>query len=128
MDENIRTVQVFRKGPKPDDDDRITKWEVHTHPGMSVMDLLDDITRNIDPTLAYYTHSRCDRGVCARCAVRVNGKTGLACRMPIPPVGDIRIEPAGRYRTVRDLVVPKKNGGRGRDTDGVKKNQSTQKG
>lgn len=108
MKEDIRTVQVYRKGPAADEDGRISTWEVRISPGMSVMDLLDDITRNIDPTLGYYTHSRCDRGVCARCAVRVNGKTGLACRMPIPPDGDIRIEPAGRGQTVRDLVVPVK--------------------
>ena len=105
MDDDIRTVQVFRKGPNTDDTGRLSEWKVRIHPGMSVMDLLDDITRNIDPTLAYYTHSRCDRGVCARCAVRVNGETGCACQMPVPPDGDIRIEPAGRGSSVRDLVI-----------------------
>ena len=108
MKEDIRTVQVYRKGPTPDEEERVSTWEMSIAPGMSVMDLLDDIIRNIDPTLAYYTHSRCDRGVCARCAVRVNGKVGLACRMPIPPDGDIRIEPAGRGEAIRDLVEPVK--------------------
>jgi succinate dehydrogenase/fumarate reductase-like Fe-S protein len=108
MDEDIRTVRVFRRGPESGEDGRASTWEVRTRPGMSIMDLLDDIVRNIDPTLAYYTHSRCDRGVCARCAVRVNGKTRLACQTPIPPEGDIVIEPAGRGRTVRDLVAPGK--------------------
>jgi len=111
MNDETRTVQVFRRGPRPDDDGYVSAWEVSIHPGMSVMDLLDDIARNIDPTLAYYSHSRCDRGVCARCAVRVNGQAGMACQMPIPPEGDILIEPAGRYRTVRDLVAPKKGPG-----------------
>jgi|GEM_PF-364184 len=116
MDEEIRTILVFRKGPEPDDEGYVSKWQVPVQSGMSVMNLLDDITRNIDPTLGYYTHSRCDRGVCARCAVRVNGTAGLACRMQIPPEGDIQIEPAGRSRTVRDIVAPKKKGARGKKT------------
>ncbi|MBN1881698.1 MAG: hypothetical protein JW885_05945 [Deltaproteobacteria bacterium] len=108
MNEDIRTVRIFRREPGLDDDGRVSTWEVRTRPGMSVMDLLDDIARNIDPTLAYYTHSRCDRGVCTRCAVRVNGKTGRACQTPIPPEGDIVIGPAVRGPAVRDLVSPAK--------------------
>jgi len=108
MDEDIRTVEIYRKGPEPDGDSWISTWEVRVTPGMSVMDLLDDIAGTIDPTLAYYTHSRCDRGVCARCAVRVNGETGLACQMPIPPDGDIRIEPVGGEAAIRDPVAPVK--------------------
>ena len=53
MDNEIRTVLVFRKGPNSDEGDSVSRWEMRIHPGMSVMDLLDDIARNIDLRLIF---------------------------------------------------------------------------
>lgn len=80
-------------------------FEVPVHPGDTVMDVLDYIYENLDHSLAYYRHSRCCQGVCGRCAVKLNGKTVLACKAEIDPVLiSVSLDPApGKVR--RDLVT-----------------------
>lgn len=74
--------------------------------GMTVMDLLDYISQNIDPSLGYYRHSVCNHGVCGRCLLRINGKPALACTARVRDYeGDLLLEPADRSRAVRDLVI-----------------------
>ena len=50
--------------------------------GLSVMDVLDYIYENLDPTLAYFSHEACRQTACGRCLVRVNGTVRLACGCP----------------------------------------------
>lgn len=73
--------------------------------GMTVMRLLDYITRNIDPTLGYYSHSVCYHGVCARCMLQVNGKQQLACTTRVQDYEELVLEPAKGRQPIRDLVV-----------------------
>ena len=69
----------------------------------TIMDVLDYIALHLDPSLAYYKHSACNQGICARCMLKVNGKTALACTCR-PEGDDLSLEPrAGSV--VRDLVV-----------------------
>jgi succinate dehydrogenase/fumarate reductase-like Fe-S protein len=72
---------------------------------VKVMDILDYIYLHLDHTLAYYRHSSCNQGVCGRCAVKLNGKTVLACGAVIEPGTEkITLSPA-TGNVVRDLVV-----------------------
>ncbi len=74
-------------------------------PSMTVMDILDYVYANLDRSLAYYRHSACNQGICARCAVKLDGKTVLACAAQVPGDADaIVIEPVSD-KVVRDLVV-----------------------
>ena len=56
--------------------------------GMTVMDLLDYISQNIDPSLGYYRHSVCNHGVCGR-----------------DYGGDLLLQPAEGAQAIRDLVI-----------------------
>lgn len=73
--------------------------------GMTVMDLLRYLSKNVDPTLGYYSHSVCNHGICKRCAVCVNGKTVLACTAAVADYERLHLSPAGQRQPVRDLVV-----------------------
>lgn len=73
--------------------------------GMTVMDLLGYITRNIDPTLGIYNHSVCNHGICKRCVIRINGKPTLACTARVRDYESLHLAPANTTHVVRDLVV-----------------------
>lgn len=70
--------------------------------GMSVMNALDYIQKNQDPTLAYFSHAACRQSICGCCLVKMNGRVCLACREIVYP-GEIAIEPWNEH-VIRDLV------------------------
>lgn len=72
---------------------------------MTVMDVLDYISNNIDHSLAYYRHSICNHGICGRCSVTVNGKVCLACIEPIAGYESLELAPVSNRILVRDLVT-----------------------
>jgi succinate dehydrogenase / fumarate reductase, iron-sulfur subunit len=69
----------------------------------TVMDILDYISLNLDSSLAYFRHSSCNQGSCARCSLKVNGKPVLACVL-VPEDDEITLEPATN-QIVRDLII-----------------------
>lgn len=73
--------------------------------GMTVMDLLVYITKNIDPTLACYSHSVCNHGICKRCVLRINGKPALACTARVRDYDSLHLGPANQTHIIRDLVI-----------------------
>lgn len=81
------------------------EYDVPVQAGTTVMDILDYIYDNLDSSLAYYRHSRCNQGICGRCAVKVDGKTVLACTAVVDyEKNNITLDPAGN-NIIRDLVV-----------------------
>jgi fumarate reductase iron-sulfur subunit len=101
----IRTihVRVSRFEPGTDKAPHFQTYEVPWYPRMTVMDALDYIYENLDPSLAYHSHTSCHRRTCARCNVTVNSNPGLSCHTEIN--GDITLEPLPRFKVIRDLVV-----------------------
>lgn len=95
-------VTVFRFDPRTDREPHYRTYEVPLADGMTVLDVLDYIYENIDPSLAYYSHAACRYGVCGGCTLLVNGRSCLACQTPV--TGDITVEPAVKSKVVRDLV------------------------
>jgi len=102
MSEKKIKVKVFRFDPRVDKEPRYQIYEVPLIDGMTVLDVLDYIYENIDPSLAYYSHAACRHGVCGGCTLLVNGKTCLACQTPV--TGDIVVEPAVKFKVIRDLI------------------------
>jgi len=69
----------------------------------TVLELLDRI-RNNDRTLTY--RSFCRSSICGTCALKVNGKTVLACKSKVKDFKEnIIIEPVNRAKVIKDLVV-----------------------
>lgn len=85
-----------------------SKYQTYEIPrdGMTrVLDILDYIYKNVDPTLAYRRHL-CNDGQCRACEVRVNGKKSLACLKAIKADdAELTIEPTDEYPVVKDLIV-----------------------
>ena len=75
---NIRKVNVYRWDPTTGENPRIDTYEVDMDNCPSkVLDILNKIKNEIDPTLAY--RRSCAHGVCGSCAMNMGGKNGLAC-------------------------------------------------
>lgn len=100
-----KTIQarIRRFDPAVDSSPHYQTYEVPLFPRMTAMDVLDYIYENLDPSIAYYSHTSCHRRICARCNVTIDGKAGLSCHTEVS--GDITIDPLPRFRVIRDLVV-----------------------
>jgi succinate dehydrogenase iron-sulfur subunit len=76
-------------------------------PAVTLLDCLEEIKDEQDGTLAF--RRSCREGICGSCAVRVDGRTVLACRTPVAKLlagGRIPvITPIGNLTLLRDLVV-----------------------
>jgi len=103
MEKKKISVRIARFDPVLDSSPHYRTYEVPLAPRMTVMDVLDYIYENLDPSLAYHSHTSCHRRICARCNVRVNDRAGLSCHTEVS--GDITIDPLPGFKVIRDLVV-----------------------
>ncbi len=94
-------VTCFRFDPATDEGPHRQNYRVPIEGITSVLNILEYIQKNLDPSLAYY--DCCRRGLCGKCPVKVNGVKGLACEMVVD--GDITIEPISEEKVQRDLVT-----------------------
>lgn len=72
---------------------------------LSVLEALLTIQNEQDPSLAF--RYACRGAVCGSCAMSVNGKLSLACRVQLEDVAGDRVvlEPLPRFHILKDLVV-----------------------
>ena len=79
---NLRKINVYRWDPSTEENPRLDTYEVDMDNCPSkVLDILNKIKNEIDPTLAY--RRSCAHGVCGSCAMNMGGKNGLACTTPL---------------------------------------------
>ena len=71
---------------------------------LSVMNILENIYQNQDPTLAFFDHAACHQAACGKCALKVNGKVRLACKESASE--EMLLEPANGH-VIRDLICGK---------------------
>jgi len=80
------------------------KFVIWRRQPMAVLDVLSDIQRWHDPTLAF--RWSCRIAMCGTCTVRIDGRPVLACQTPVEPERKtLMIEPLGGFPVVRDLIV-----------------------
>ncbi len=92
------TLRVRRSRGGPE------RFALEAGPFTSVLDLLFAAQRRFDRSLVF--RFACRIGVCGSCAVRINGREGLACRTRAREVGpQIALEPLRHLPVVRDLAV-----------------------
>lgn len=95
-------VNVWRGG----EEGAFQVYEVSRRDNQTVLDIVTEVQRTIDPSLAY--RFSCRVGVCGTCAVMVNGEPRWACRTHVSKVsqhGELTLEPLRNMPRVKDLVV-----------------------
>ncbi|MDE2443195.1 MAG: succinate dehydrogenase/fumarate reductase iron-sulfur subunit [Methanocorpusculum sp.] len=93
-------VRISRFDPDVDAAPHVEIYDVRVESGARVLNVLDAVRDEIDPTLGY--RHCCRAGQCGSCAVRVNGEPVLAC-MEEARENDL-IEPLELPR-IRDLIT-----------------------
>ncbi|QVQ26415.1 succinate dehydrogenase/fumarate reductase iron-sulfur subunit [Achromobacter deleyi] len=101
-DQSTLTVRILRG----DAAGEYVTYSVPARENQTVLDVVTEIQRRLEPTLAY--RFSCRVGVCGSCAMTVNGKPRWTCRTHVSRVakdGVIVIEPMRNMPRVKDLVV-----------------------
>ncbi|MGH7685154.1 MAG: succinate dehydrogenase/fumarate reductase iron-sulfur subunit, partial [Vulcanimicrobiaceae bacterium] len=88
------------KNPRP-------YWATYTieaKPKLSVLDGLFAVLEQQDGTLGF--RYSCRAGMCGSCAVRIDGREGLACRIRLENLGStITVEPLRSLPVIKDLLT-----------------------
>ena len=82
-------------------------WSEYTvtlaeHEDTSIMNVLERIAAEQDPTLAFFDHAACRQAACGKCMVKVNGKVRFACKERVDAEA-VTLEPY-KKKVVKDLV------------------------
>jgi fumarate reductase iron-sulfur subunit len=95
---------VLRYNPETDDEPRFQSYEVPCREDWVVLDALNYIKENLDPTLSY--RWSCHMAVCGSCGMMINQEPKLACKAFLRDYqGVIRVEPLRHFPIERDLVT-----------------------
>ena len=79
-------------------------FEIPYSKGMTVLDVIAYIYKNLDPTLAF--RYECRQGICGTCGVMLNKRPVLSCSTQIDPTIKIQmIEPLANFPVEKDLIV-----------------------
>jgi succinate dehydrogenase/fumarate reductase iron-sulfur protein len=97
--------EVLRYGQTPGDRPRFQAYDLVVRKKMSVLEALLTLQEEADPSLAF--RCSCRGAVCGSCAMSINGKLNLACRVQLHTLATRRIvlEPLPGFEVLKDLVV-----------------------
>ena len=98
-------LEVYRYLPDQDTDPRFQTYEVTYRENWVVLDALNHIKADIDPSLSF--RWSCRMGICGSCGMMVNGEPKLTCETFISDYDGetIRVEPLTHFPVIRDLVI-----------------------
>lgn len=99
-------LNVFRYDPTKDEKFHYETYSVPWRQGLTVLDALNYIKENIDSSLSF--RQGCRAAICGSCALRVDKRGCLACRMQIAEqmaANYIVIDPLNHFKVIKDLVV-----------------------
>ncbi len=101
--------RVFRYDPEKDEKPHYSEYTIEAWKGMSVLDALNEIKAEQDPTLSW--RQSCRMGVCGSCAMVINGKPALACQTQVLKLDSdvITIEPLKSFPVIKDLAPDLQN-------------------
>ena len=103
MDSNsdLLNVKIWRGADRGE----LVEYRVPVRDNQTVLDVVTEIQRHHEPSLAY--RFACRVGVCGSCAMTVNGKPRWTCRTHVSKVGGdgtLTIEPLRNLPRIKDLV------------------------
>ncbi len=97
-------LEVLRYNPETDSEPRYQSYSVPCLNEWVVLDALNYVKDNLDPTLSY--RWSCHMAVCGSCGMMINGEPKLACKAFIHEYTDqIRVDPLANFPIERDLVT-----------------------
>jgi succinate dehydrogenase / fumarate reductase iron-sulfur subunit len=98
------TFKIKRFNPQEDKSPRWQEFSIKMEPMERLLDGLIKIKESADGTLTF--RRSCAHGICGSCAMKINGKNGLACQTLIKDMPEkIIVEPLAAYPVIKDLVV-----------------------
>jgi succinate dehydrogenase / fumarate reductase, iron-sulfur subunit len=100
------TFDIFRFDPAADREARYQRYVVPAEPVDKVLDCLNRIRWDQDPTLAF--RASCAHGICGSDAMVINGRVALACQKLVrdfQTANHFVIEPLPVFRVLKDLIV-----------------------
>ncbi|NJR43089.1 MAG: hypothetical protein HC767_10965 [Akkermansiaceae bacterium] len=105
MDEpKKKTIVVTRFDPDKDEAPLQQRYEIPVEPDWKVLDALNYIKDNVDPTLSH--RWSCRMAVCGSCGMNVDGSPKLTCKDALSDHGDtVEVAPLANFPVVRDLVA-----------------------
>ncbi len=99
-----KTIVITRFDPDKDEAPKTQEYEIEVEPEWKVLDAINHIKDEIDPTVSY--RWSCRMAVCGSCGMMVNGEPTLTCKTALSSFPDrVEIEPLANFPIVRDLVV-----------------------
>jgi fumarate reductase iron-sulfur subunit len=103
-DQKMVKLVITRFDPDKDETPRKQTYEIPVEPHWKVLDALNYIKDEVDPTLSH--RWSCRMAVCGSCGMLVNGVPTLTCKDALASHGDtIEVEPLANFPVVRDLVI-----------------------
>ncbi len=104
------TFKVFRFNAETDYLPHYDTIEMDVREDEVVLDILNRIKWEHDGSFSY--RRSCRHGICGSCAVKVNGRSTLACKERMVDMielfgNELTIEPVSKKRAVKDMVVDK---------------------
>ncbi len=97
------TVFCYRTPDDRHQEPYYCKYEVEISGPTSALNVLREIFRHADQSLAFLDHAACGQGACSRCTIKINGKNRLACLADLREESIVYLEPASRRRAWKDL-------------------------
>lgn len=97
--------EIFRYGPPSGDQPRFQVYDLAVDRKISVLEAILRIQDEQDPSLAF--RYACRGAICGSCAMSINGKLNLACRVQLHTLTTERVvlEPLPGFEIRKDLVV-----------------------
>jgi succinate dehydrogenase / fumarate reductase, iron-sulfur subunit len=98
------TFRLWRYDPDVDAAPHWEKYEVTVAPGITVLEALQHIKQQQEPTLAW--RSSCRMGICGSCGMFINELPRLACQTQVLHLksSEVTVAPLPNYPHVKDLV------------------------
>ncbi|MGB1682877.1 MAG: succinate dehydrogenase/fumarate reductase iron-sulfur subunit [Arenicellales bacterium] len=98
---SVLDVRIWRGGEQG----QLVHYRVETRANQTVLDVITEVQRRLEPSLAY--RFACRVGVCGSCAMTVNGRPRWTCRTHVKNVAQdnaLTIEPLRHLPKIKDLV------------------------
>ena len=95
------TAKIRRFHPETDEKPYFQEYKFRMEPGMSALDVLNQIFAKQDATLGY--SYCCKTKICGMCGAVINKKPALLCIAPAEP--GMTIEPLENFPVKKDLII-----------------------